>query len=87
MKLSEKKSKSVGRNETFVTLIRVAREDKEIGNQLVGILMQSSFHRKSLLNDMINEMRFRSAPVEFVNAIACLLDDAVAAKAKELIGK
>ncbi len=34
---------------------------------------------------LIAEMKLNSAPLEFINAITCLLDDAIAAKAKDLI--
>lgn len=81
------KTQTVADNEEFITLIRVAREDREVRTQLAAILAQPSFHRQSLLNAMISEMKLKAAPLEFINAIACLLDDAIAAKARELIGK
>ena len=87
MNLFRKKAVSVADNEVFVTLLRVAKEDSAIRSQLGGILAQPPFHRKSLLNALIAEMKMNSAPTDFVNAIACLLDDAVAARAKELIGE
>jgi hypothetical protein len=74
-------------NEAFVTLIRVAQKDAGIRKQLQAILAQPAFHRKSLLNTFITDMRFRSAPAEFVAAITCLLDDEVAEKVHEMINK
>jgi len=80
------RQKSVGDNETFVTLIRVAQEDPEVRKTLAGILGQSPFHRKSLLNTLIQEMKLKGAPADFVFAIGALLDEAVAQQAAELIG-
>jgi hypothetical protein len=79
--------KTVGDNKTFVTLIRIAQEDEEIGRTLGRILSQDCFNRKSMLNTLIQDMRLKSAPVDFIRAIASLLDDDVARKASELLGK
>jgi len=70
--------KTVADNETFVTLIRVAREEPEVRKTLAAILGQPAFHRKSLLNSLIEEMRLKGAPVAFVSALGALLDDGVA---------
>ena len=78
-------NQSAGENETFVTLIRVAQEDQEIREQLFGILQQSPFHRKSLLNSLVKALTIKGAPSDFVSAIAYLLDDRIAEKALELI--
>ena len=75
----------LGENDAFVTLIRVSQEDPDMKKTLSGILAQSSFHRKSLLNTMIAEMKLKSAPIDFVNAISALLDDGVAEKVRDVI--
>ena len=80
-----RREKTVGDNEIFVTLIRVAQEDPDVKKTLSGILGQPPFHRKSLLNTLIEEMKLKGAPVDFVSAIRALLDDDVAQKAKELM--
>lgn len=77
--------KSVSEHEAFVSLIRTAQQDPAIRSRLRAILDQPPFHRKSLLNTMVAEMRLQSAPADFVRAIACLLDDDVAQKARELL--
>ncbi len=76
---------SVGDNETFVILIRVAQQDRKIRDQLIGILQQPAFHRKSLLNSFIDALTIKGAPPDFISAIACLRDDEVAEKALEII--
>jgi hypothetical protein len=72
-------------NETFVSLMRVAQEDPNIRRVIVGILTQSPFNRQSMLNTLIAEMKLKSAPVDFIQAIASLLDDDVANKVPRLL--
>ena len=87
MQLYHQKNPSVGENETFVTLIRVAQEDAEIKKQLRTILSQDRFNRASILNAYIEDLRLKKAPKEFISAIACLLDDSIAAKALEILNE
>lgn len=75
----------VADQELFVSLVQTAKEDEAIRSRLRAILRQSAFHRKSMLNTLIAELKIQSAPAEFVQAIACLLDDDVARKARELL--
>ena len=77
--------KSVADHETFVSLIRTALKDKDIGSRLRAILHQPPFHRKSLLHAMLADLKLQSAPPDFIQAIACLLDDEVATKARKLL--
>jgi hypothetical protein len=81
----KKKGKTVGENDVFVTLIRVAQEDADVKRTLMGLLQQPSFHRRSLLNTLIDTMKLQGAPTAFVAAVAALLDDKVAEKAAEMI--
>ena len=87
MKLFRKQSSTVGDNDAFVTLIQVAQEDADIRKQLQTILAHPPFHRKSMLNMLISQMKLKSAPPEFIAAIASLLDDEVATKAMEVINE
>ena len=77
--------RSVADDETFVTLIQVAREDEHIRRTLRSLLGLDPFHRRSLLNQWLADLRRRRAPDDFIQALTCLLDDDVAAKALELI--
>jgi len=85
MSLFRNRKTSVGKNEPFVTLIRVAQEDTEIQQQLLAILSQSRFNRASILNSYIGDLRLKQAPEEFISAIACLLDDDIAAKTLDIL--
>lgn len=80
-----KRKKTVGDNDAFVTLVRVAQDDPEIRATLVGILRQPPFHRKSLLNSLIQDMRAQGAPASLISALGELLDDAVAEKVTDAI--
>lgn len=80
-----RREKTVGDNDIFVTLIRLAQENPDVRKTLSGILAQPPFHRKSLLNTLIAEIKLKGAPPLFVSAISALLDDDVAQKAKEVI--
>ena len=70
---------------TFITLIRTAQQDPAFGRRLRAILAQPPFHRKSILNTMLDEMRLTSAPPDLIAAAARLLDDAVAAETLKLL--
>ena len=78
-------SRSVGDNDAFVTLVKVAQDDPEIRQTLVAILRQPPFHRKSLLNTLLQDMRAQGAPKNLISAITELLNDVVAEKVAEAI--
>ena len=82
---SKKQDNTVGDNETFVTLIQLAREDPQVGQTLRSILAQPPLQRKALVKALVDDMSRQSAPADFVQAIAALLDDEVARKAAEII--
>ncbi|MCZ6629308.1 MAG: hypothetical protein O7E56_13890 [SAR324 cluster bacterium] len=73
--------KAIIENEAFVALMAVAKEDFGIRSKLLGLLSLDSFNRKSALNTFVEEMRLRQASRKFINAIAYLLDDRIAAEA------
>ena len=85
MGLFRNRDKIAGENEAFVRLIQIAQEDPEIRNQLMSILMLDEFNRKSALSSFIEQMRFRKAPDEFLQAITSFLDDKVAKKALQIL--
>lgn len=75
----------MGDNQALVTLVTVARKDRELSRSLSAILGLPSLQRQSLLNSMIQEMILRSEQADLIAAVTALLDDGVAAKAAELI--
>jgi hypothetical protein len=76
---------TVGDNETFVTLMRVAQEDQAIQKTLSAILALEPFQRRSMLSTLIGDMKINGAEPEFVAALGSLLDDEVARRAAEVI--
>lgn len=71
--------------EPFITLMQVAKESPDIRNTLRSILQKDEFHRSSMINTLVEEMRFKGAPDALITAIACLLDSHIAQKAYELL--
>lgn len=72
-------------NDALVSLIAVAREDEKIGEALLAVLRQESFQRQSMLNTWIAQLNLEGAPAAFVGALACLLDDGTADRARTLL--
>jgi hypothetical protein len=72
-------------DELFLTLIRIAQEDREVASQLQAMLNQSPDIRKHLVKAYAADLQKKSAPDELVAAVACLCDDAIAEKALNLI--
>ena len=83
----EEYKRRITENEAFVTLIDVAREKGEIKEKLTNILKQDPFHRKSILNTYINEMKLQGADKDFIEAVSYLLDDEIAEKALKFINE
>lgn len=71
--------------EAFVTLIQVAKETPDIRDTLLSILQKDEFQRSSMINTLMEEMRYKGAPGVLITAISSLLDDRVAQKALELL--
>ena len=71
--------------EPFITLMQVAADSPDIRNTLLSILEKDEFHRSSMINTLLEEMRHKGAPEALITAIADLLDRHVAHKAYELL--
>lgn len=69
----------------LVTLVIVAREDPVVRQQLHLILAQEDFHRRSLLNSWVRDLRFQGAPPELLRALEMLTDDDCAHRARTLL--
>jgi hypothetical protein len=77
--------RTVAEVDGFITLLRVACEDPSINARLEQILALPDERRQALLHTLVSDMLIAKAPKDFVEAIACLMDDAVAEKAYEVI--
>ena len=86
MSSSQKKSRTIADDETFIRLIQVAQEDPLIGSRLKLILSQNDFNRRSLINTWIEELKLQKAQPDFIKALSYFLDESVARTALELLG-
>ncbi|CAN5181417.1 hypothetical protein BH11PSE11_BH11PSE11_19180 [soil metagenome] len=65
----------------FVTLLQVACEDKSVNDTLQHLLSQPAPARHAALLKLLDKLRAEGAYPQLIDAMACLLDDAVADKA------
>ena len=66
-------------------MLIVACEDATINNTLQSLLSQPNQARKCALLILLERLRKDRAPSDLIEAVVCLLDDAVAEKAFEAI--
>jgi len=69
----------------FIALVRVAEEKPAVRKKLLGILSHPPVRRGAVLRFYIEGMHRKGAPENFVSAVACLLEDAVADRALALL--
>ncbi len=80
-------NRTVGDNETFVTLTPRSSTDTRRKKDAERNPPTVTFSTQVTADTLVEEMRMKGAPVEFFSAISALLDDDVAERAKELIQK
>ena len=73
--------------DTFINLILVACEDKEIKSQFLTILGLPWNTRHAILGGFIEQMKQQDAPADFVAAIELLKKDEVAGQVLEMLKK
>lgn len=69
----------------FVDMLAAACEDANMHATLETILTLPNYRRKQMLHTLIEDLRFKNAPRELVDALICLLDDGAAEKAYQAI--
>jgi hypothetical protein len=77
--------KSVGEIESFITMLSAACDDASVHARLERLLSMPDPKRQAVVRAWVNDLLIAQAPGDFVQAIACLLDDRVAEKAYEVI--
>lgn len=65
----------------------VACEDPTVACNLLTILNKDDCARQTMLNAWLQELKLQSVPVPFTDAVSCLLDDQIAARARSLLLK
>jgi hypothetical protein len=82
---SERRPNTVGEIESFVTMLRVACEDRIVYGRLERLLSLPDETRHALVHAWVSDLLIAEAPRDFIQAIACLSDDRIAEKAYEVI--
>ena len=77
--------RTVGDIEGFITLLRAACDDAPMNATLQKLLSLPDTRRRALVRTWVADLVVKQAPRDFIEAIACLADDAVAEKAYEVI--
>lgn len=77
--------KSVGEIESFITMLTAACGDASVYERLERLLSMPDPKRQAVVRAWVNDLLIAQAPGDFVQAIACLVDDRVAEKAYEVI--
>jgi len=77
--------RSVGEIEGFIDLLRSACDDEKVNASLQRLLSLPDEERRVLVRNWVSDLLIEEASKDFTEAIACLLDDAVAEKAYEVI--
>ena len=79
--------RSVAEVEGFVSLLMAACNDPQVNATLERLLSMPDEKRRGLVHTWVTDLLIEEAPRDFVQAVACLSDDAIAEKAYEVIFK
>jgi hypothetical protein len=79
------KPHNVGEIDGFIDLLRASCDDQSINTALEKLLSMPDEKRQVFVHNWVTDLVMQGAPRAFTQAIACLLDDAVAEKAYEVI--
>lgn len=77
--------RSVADVDGFIDLLRAACSDDKVNATLQRLLALPDEKRRNLVHTWVTDLLIEGAPREFTQAVACLMDDAVAEKAYEVI--
>jgi hypothetical protein len=85
MARSPQAPRSVGEIDTFITMLTTACADASVHARLERLLTMLDRQRQEVVHAWVRDLLVAEAPRDFVQAVACLLDDRVAEKAYEVI--
>ena len=78
-------ARSVADIEGFVGLLKAACDDPQINSTLERLLAMPDAQRRGVVHSWVSDLIIAEAPREFIAAVGCLIDDAVAEKTYEVI--
>lgn len=79
--------RSVSDIDTFIAMLATACEEQSVYDKLERILSMPDRKRQALVHTWVSDMLIAEAPRDFIQAVACLLDDRIAERAYEVIYK
>ncbi|HXL75603.1 MAG TPA: hypothetical protein VN967_07085 [Burkholderiales bacterium] len=79
--------RSVAEIDSFITMLLTACESQMVYERLENLLSMPDDRRQGLVHAWVTDLLIAEAPRDFVQAVACLLDNRVAEKAYEVIFK
>lgn len=77
--------KSVSEIDGFISMLGAACEDKYMNETLQRLLSQPDSKRKQTVLRLVERLSNEGAPHTLIEALSCLMDDAVAEKAYTVI--
>jgi hypothetical protein len=77
--------KTYGEVEGLVTMLMAACDDMGMNDTLEMLLSAPDERRRAIVRELLERFRLSGAPKSLHEAFVCLLDDAVAEKAYEVI--
>lgn len=77
--------KSVAEIRSFIDMLAAACDDTSVQSRLARLLAMPDRQRQDLVHAWVRDLLIAEAPRDFVQAIACLLDDRIAKKAYEVV--
>ena len=77
--------RSVADIEGFVGLLKAACDDPQINTTLERLLVLPDAQRRGVVHAWVTDLLIAEAPREFIEAVGCLIDDAVAEQAYVVI--
>ena len=83
--MQKKPPRTVAEVDGFVDLLMAACNDPKINATLARLLSMPDEKRRGLVHTWVSDLLIEKAPKDLVQAVACLMDDAVAEKAYEVI--
>jgi Trp operon repressor len=69
----------------FINMLLAACEESSMNETLQLLLSMPDERRRAVVARLLERLRAQQAPQDLIDAMACLLDDAVAEKAHEVI--
>ena len=85
MNMSSPAPRSVADIEGFVGLLKAACDDAQINATLERLLAMPDAQRRGVVHSWVSDLIIAEAPREFIAAVGCLIDDAVAEKTYAVI--